>query len=209
MPINETTEIQVNKTNEIGRTTLAFENTISNRQIEARRDELDNIGNWRDMPPDTPFTVILEGTNPNYDLGDEWKTNCQRCVPTFEMRSRGYDVTAQPIEDPYFDLLAIIPFSVWENPEIKLCSEGDGRERIEEQMKEWGDGARAQIVVMWEYGGGHTFVAIQENGATSYVDPQNGSSDVSDYFDYVKKGETQFCRIDNLQPSDLMLQCCE
>ena len=29
-------------------------------------------------------------TNPNYNLGIAYQQNCQRCVPTYEMRMRGY-----------------------------------------------------------------------------------------------------------------------
>ena len=38
----------------------------------------------------------LTATNPRYSEGLEWQINCQRCVGAYEMRRRGYDVTAKP-----------------------------------------------------------------------------------------------------------------
>ena len=40
---------------------------------------------------------ILSQTNPNYDKGEKFEINCQRCVPAYEMRKRGYNVTAKPL----------------------------------------------------------------------------------------------------------------
>ena len=34
--------------------------------------------------------------NPNYAKGEEYRTNCQRCIWAYEMRRRGYDVEAKP-----------------------------------------------------------------------------------------------------------------
>ena len=167
----------------------------------------DNVGKWDDIPADISAKANIDAANPNYYSGDEWKVNCQRCVPTYEMRSRGYDVTAQPCIDDNDDL-SYNPFDVWEQPDIKTCT-GNGMEDIQRQMAEWGDGARSQVVVLWDNGyGGHTFTAVQHNGSTHFVDPQNGDMDVSWYFNEASPGDTQFCRIDKLQPSNRILDCC-
>ena len=171
-------------------------------------EDTDNLGEWDDIPPDITPEENLDAANPNYELGEEWQTNCQRCVPTYEMRERGYDVTAMPCTEDD-DYLSYHPFDVWENPDIIEASD-DGSNEIQEQMAEWGDGARAQVVVEWENGdGGHTFIAEQRDGKTVFIDPQSGETDVDWYFDEAKPGATQFCRIDNIEPSSLILDCCE
>jgi hypothetical protein len=38
----------------------------------------------------------MAGTNPNYYSAREFQINCQRCVPTFELQRRGYNVEALP-----------------------------------------------------------------------------------------------------------------
>ena len=122
------------------------------------------------------------------------------------MRRRGYDVTAEFCDDPD-DYLTYHPYEVWENPEV-METTGTGQEDIEKAMSEWGDGARAQLVVVWDGTDlGHTIIAEQIDGKTVYLDPQNGDRKLD--FDDVELGSTTFCRIDNLQPSSRILDCCK
>jgi len=149
----------------------------------------------------------LTETNPNYNDAPQWRNNCQRCVPTLEMRRRGSEVTARP--STYgSEHLSYHPFDVWQNASI-IRTQGSGFEQIQNIMRSWGDGARAQVVVYWDspHGGGHTFIAEQRNGETIFSDPQTGRMDVSTYFNRVRPNTTQFCRIDNLQFSHYIEEC--
>ena len=84
------------------------------------------------------------------------------------------------------------------------------RQDIETAMHKMGDGARVEIRIVWEKNEeGHVFCAEQINGRTVFVDPQTGNGDCSNYFELMKKGLYYFWRIDNLRPSDLMIDCCE
>lgn len=150
----------------------------------------------------------LKECNPNYNLARQWKVNCQRCVPTFEMRRRGYDVTTLP-RGKGWDTLSYNPFQVWKNPEV-IRTSGNGMREIETQMSKWGEGSRAEIVVMWKGApSGHAFFAERVNGKTRFYDPQNGSADVSKYFERVEPGSVRFCRIDNLEPNEKINDCCK
>ncbi len=153
-------------------------------------------------------TYCATNTNPNYNSQqvNEWYVNCQRCVPTYEMLRRGFDVTALPYTNDY-DYLSSHPYSVWENVEVISCT-GEDRTEIENAMSSWGDGARAQIVVMWTQFSGHTFIAEQRNGETVYIDPQSGNENYTDWIDSAIPGRTQFCRIDNINTTDLINRCC-
>ena len=152
-------------------------------------------------------TYCAEATNPNYNPGEvnEWYINCQRCVPTYEMLRRGLDVTALPCNGGY-DYLASHPFSVWENASVLSCT-GTGKSEIESAMSAWGDGARAQITVMWTRTSGHTFLAEQRGGQTYFIDPQSGNENYLDWVDSAIPGMTQFCRIDDLNTSPLINHC--
>lgn len=167
---------------------------------------------WNEIKGPHSFGFDLRMSNPNYRSGErKWKRNCQRCVPAFEMRRRGFDVQAKPRPSDFLnsDYLAKHPYSVWQNPNI-LKTEGNGKIDIETKFKEWGDGARAQIVVYWNnFKGGHTFIATQTDGVVRYYDPQTEDYDVSRYFNSVAIGETTFCRIDNLEPSSRIKDCCQ
>lgn len=149
----------------------------------------------------------LRACNPNFNKGVKWQINCQRCAPTYELRRRGFEVTAKPLPKP--DVLCRRPFSVWRNPDIKNTT-GNGLKEIEKNMEKWGDGARAEIVVSWKGGSGHAFVAERVNGKTRFFDPQNPDADASKYFDRVVDGSVRFCRTDNLEFNEEVInKCCK
>ena len=152
-------------------------------------------------------TYCAKIPNPNYNSSEvnQWYINCQRCVPTYEMLRRRLDVTALPCNEGY-DYLASHPFSVWENANILSCV-GQGKNEIESVMSIWGDGARAQIIVMWTRTSGHTFLAEQRGGRMYYIDPQSGNENYLDWVDSAIPGMTRFCRIDNLDTSSLINHC--
>ena len=160
----------------------------------------------------TESTEDLQKTNPNYEKKEyQWRNNCQRCVPTYEMRRRGYKVIAKPIlKKVSEDFLANNYTAAWENQDRIWCMQENGLQQIKKQMAAWGDGARAEISITWKNSGtGHVFVAEQRNGVTVFIDPQTGNADCSRYFENVVKGKTNILRIDNNSPSDLILDCCE
>ena len=153
----------------------------------------------------------LMAVNPNYSTRlYKWINNCQRCVSTYEMRKRGYDVTAKPLpgklEDDY---LAQWFESAWEGADRKWCLSGSGKKQVEALMTQWGDGARAVVGVGFDSTSGHVFFAIQEGGKTKYVDPQNPAADCAEYFKVALKGRTHVTRLDNLEPSAKIVDCCE
>lgn len=165
--------------------------------------------NWKRIQFKKDINTTLKECNPLYSMGKEWRINCQRCVPTYEMRCRGYDVTAAPKpSNPERTDLSYSPYKVWQNPEVFQCS-GNGINDIEKKMQDWGDGARAQVVVVWKNtNAGHTFVAERVNGKTVFIDPQNGKNDVKSYFSHVENGSVRIARIDNQDVTSKILDCC-
>jgi len=160
----------------------------------------------------------LAAVNPNYDLGNEYQQNCQRCVPAYELRRRGYDVTAKPAmvtesgdlsrEDTLAKngrwFLGIFQ-------DIQWYSGGTGRDTslIDKSMSKWGDGARSEVYIQWETGGAHVFIAEQVNGKTIFIDPQSGKKNCEYYFTSAKSGTILFARIDNLEFTDLIEECVQ
>ena len=165
---------------------------------------------WKKIEGEHDWYSDLCKTNPNFPLGKGWQVNCQRCVPAYEMRRRGYSVIAKLRGlDGDGDYLSTYPFAVWENPDVIRCR-GNGRNDIETMMKRWGVGARAEVCVTWNNTPkGHTFVAENREDGVIFYDPLDARRDASPYFDVLKSGETKFCRIDTLEPSKWILECCE
>lgn len=186
---------------------LDADRLLSDRLEKKNDSRLSEVKEDREADPFTEkIEQSLKPCNPNFKEGKEWRVNCQRCVPTYELRRRGYDVTAQPKENSD-DELAKEPFSVWKNPDVIEC-DNNAKSEIEEKMSDWGDGARAQITVVWNNTNmGHTFMAEQHNGKTYFFDPQSSNADVSSYFKRVDPGDVKFCRIDNLDFSEKIHKC--
>lgn len=110
------------------------------------------------------------GTNPHFSTDyDAYSSNCQRCVLAYEARRRGYNVTALPTYSgdmlPYNrDYLKALS-----NP--KTVNVGRSVNKLESQMKSYGNGSRA-IVGISKGRKGHVFIAENQRGKISYVDPQ-------------------------------------
>lgn len=180
--------------------------------IKKYKDQLSNMAipkDWKQIVGAHDSEFDIKAANPRFSEGGKWRVNCQRCVPTYEMRRRGYDVVAKPKIMDGKDETASRWSEIFDDEEWIECSSGSGVKQIQSKMKEWGDGARAEIYVAWKGGEAHVFVAEQVGGKTVFIDPQTGSMDCKDYFKYVRSGTTSICRIDNLRPSNLIADCCE
>lgn len=157
----------------------------------------------------------ISGANPNYDPKSfEWGNNCQRCVPAYEMRRRGYNVVAKskmkagdPMESGGW-------MKVFENADWISCPKGSGLTEIKKKMEEWGNGSRAEIYVRWKVNKGqrpsaHVFIAEKTSEGIIFRDPQSGTVTMLPWQARVMNGKTFIARIDNLKPSKLILDCCE
>lgn len=149
----------------------------------------------------------VANTNPKWYTvgGTEYSTNCQRCVPAYEMRRRGYDVIASPRDHTKPDPLVADWRNVFENANWIKCPIGNGIEQVKQKMLEWGEGARGEVYVTWKNGVSHVFVAENVGGNVILRDPQTALPiDVA----FIETSMTEICRIDNLKPSPLIRQCC-
>lgn len=168
-----------------------------------------NVLGWKEISGEHTADDDITAANPNYKKGYEYRVNCQRCVPTYEMRRRGYDVEAKPaILDSRGRHNNDAPAKEWQNVfkggKFESCSSGSGKNQIDKKMAEWGDGARAEVYVVWKGRGktsAHVFVAERRNGKTIYTDPQTGNLDASGYFSSARTGRTMIKRMDNLEPN--------
>ena len=160
----------------------------------------------------------LKIVNPGYRNDKARRLNCQRCVPAYELRKRGFDVIAKPaVLDsngiPVYDETMKNALNAFAglNERLKSAGSFDGKAFIENRMLEFGDGARAQVFVIWKdsrsefvEGGkvikipsAHTFVAENNNGKVRFIDPQSGNEDCSEYFTKIKNGYTMYAKIDD------------
>lgn len=178
---------------------------------EPTRELMKSIG----VEERSPSPLAIEATNPRYGEGRKWRNNCQRCVPAFEARMRGYDVTALSSDgdkDGSGISLARNSKAMWKNRDSVPCHAATFRQTVEAKMAEWGDGARAEIRIGWKRARcGHVFFAMQRDGRTIYLDPQNPSTDASRYFDRAaprgRNANHWILRIDNNEFTDEAKRC--
>lgn len=152
----------------------------------------------------------LKAVNPLYGTGNTkaYDTNCQRCVPTYLMRRKGFDVQALPRNYGHDKnkefMMANAPHMIYRKADGTIPlpintrrSTTFGKAEIENYMKDLDDGALCEVTISWINGGSHVFIAEKKDGKVRYIDPQKGLSDVSEYFTRIKKGSTYFWRIDD------------
>ena len=70
-------------------------------------------------------------------------------MPTYELRRRGYNVTAKPTKEGDFLRQGNNYAKMFENPQFIRCR-GNAVESIKDYMTKWGNGSRAEICIVWK-----------------------------------------------------------
>ncbi|MFC0266359.1 VG15 protein [Alloscardovia macacae] len=173
----------------------------------------------RDIPfqkrlDNSDIEKALSGTNPKYGSGDLGYTyNCTRCVVAYEMRRRGFSVTAgkRPMRKnrtPRDDYDSIYWPRVFRSTLYKC--KGDGLEDTLALMNKWGEGSRAIVYVSWKDNDlAHVFIAENDNGVVRFIDPQTGKTDVKKFFELVEEDKTRIMRVDNAKVTHYVKKYCE
>lgn len=147
-------------------------------------------------------TPQLPVCNPNFKKKKGYDKNCGYCSVTYEMRRRGYDVVANPLNLMYVN--------DWEKlfdgatPKRYVHKKGASiAEELSKQLLDMHeDGARGSIFVQWKGRKiGHFFSWEIEGGKVRFIDGQNGNTDASGYFTMVKPSSIITIRWDGLNPS--------
>ena len=169
------------------------------------KDLIQKKAQWKSQLPvlggqSTPLSIAdaLKGANPKFARGTQYAVNCQRCVQTYELRRRGYDVEALPKPKKNNTI-------VWGN-ECFVDSSGNTpsftfnqREKdIRSVLANAPDGSRHIIYTAWKNSrSAHVFIAEKENGIIRFVDPQTNKDNVEDYFSRGKEGKFGILRVDD------------
>lgn len=160
-----------------------------------------------------------EGANPNFDRSllpySEYTENCQRCVVAYELRRRGYNVTAQPTYQgdtlPISMVRGNVKWGRWQGAFKGARPESVGGktsdkvyDNIMAKMNKYGNGSRA--VVSITYKGqriGHVFNIENRKGTIMAVDAQSGERiRLRQFLKITENSRTTIVRTDNLRVSD-------
>lgn len=135
------------------------------------------------------------------------KYNCQRCVIAYELRRRGYDVTASEGDGGYLadDTLLKICFKDSEITEYGKKTFFDCTDSIKKQMLKYGNGSRSIISISGP-DNGHVINAEVVDGEVFGIDSQNGIvSPIDEMYRSKRSGvhdmdwsdEVELIRVDN------------
>lgn len=153
--------------------------------------------------------------NPHWHDGEEYQNNCTSCTAAFEMRMRGFDVEAIPMErrqqnDFYGVWGTQVVFKqrkIWRgfHYQPRHARHEIESSEAERYLADMPEGARGAISVQWwRTGGRHMFNWVKQNGRVRYVDAQMGkpippSNFIKKVGDYV-----QIARLDDLEATPLL-----
>lgn len=155
--------------------------------------------------------------NPMYYTNEfEWTNNCAHCTAAYDLRQRGYDVEAAPI-DPMDANYADTIMNWYDGAELIHSEDfsdsytvNDSNEQViadalEKDLAKYGDGARGHLLLYWEGGGGHDVIWEVENGDVKIRDCQsNRTYDLIDYVQYTE--DVAYFRSDNLNVNENILK---
>lgn len=131
--------------------------------------------------PPMDYREAAEKANPNFHVDTAYQINCQRCVPIYELRRRGYPVTAMPKRNQYDGKAnaCLYGYECFDSPQVKgvwgrhpVLNKTD----LLKALKDLPDGARVGIIWAWpgKSRSGHTTVCEKINGKLIFMDPQTG-----------------------------------
>lgn len=175
-----------------------------------------------DLSLKTKATTLDEDmalVNPKYESNKElYDENCAKCSLTYDLRRRGYDVTAasEKNTDGSVGLRMSDIAACYKGADIQYVSDikekynvsGDVyglTKYLERELTSYGEGARGNLALAWTSGGGHSIVWEVENGRAVFRDCQtNQKIDIDDYMSY--SNNFNWIRTDNLVPTEEIMK---
>lgn len=159
--------------------------------------------NLRRKTIDTNPNEDMAACNPKYSKGGVYKNNCISCALAYDMRRRGYDVEAMPIDTTratngslpvqlgFYKDKKLEIFEVPEDPDIAM-------KQFTNRILKYGDGSRGMLRIRWKNGDGHAVIWEIDGDSVIIRDPQNNT--MVDLSDYVSRAKTfYYFRTDDLE----------
>ena len=158
----------------------------------------------------TTSDADMAACNPKYSKGGVYKNNCISCALAYDLRRRGYDVEAAPI-DTTSAVNGSLPVQLGFYKGEKLetfevpTDYASAKRRFTKTMLGYENGTRGMLRIRWKNGDGHAAVWEVDDGSFVVRDPQNNT--IVDLSDYVRRAKTfYYFRTDNLEPTERTLQ---
>ena len=171
------------------------------RDNKNRAEEM--LPNLKRKTTETNQNEDMAACNPKYSKGGVYKNNCISCALTYDMRRRGYDVEAMPIDTTsatngslpvqlgFYKGEKLESFEVPNDPDVAV-------KQFTKNIVSYGDGSRGMLRIRWKNGDGHAVVWEVDGNSVIVRDPQNNT--IVDLLDYMRRAKTfYYFRADNLE----------
>lgn len=164
-----------------GRLGESFVSKHRNKKYAAEREqsEVDKTTGLKKIkdPDSLSDKENLKRVNPNVgDFNSDSKNNCMLCTATYEMRRRGYDVTAQRDGYGYLksDITRWFPKAQVKDLPSSERFETPGKyaKKIVAELSKEPEGSRGNIMVGFRFGGNHSMCYEIQNGKPIIRDAQ-------------------------------------
>ena len=148
----------------------------------------------------------MAACNRQYSKGGVYKNNCISCALAYDMRRRGYDVEAMPIDTTSTvngSLPVQLGFYKGEKLEtFEVPNDTDvAAKQFPNRILKYGDGSRGILRIRWKNGDGHAAIWEVSGDTVVIRDPQNNT--IVDLSDYLRRAKTfYYFRTDNLKLTD-------
>ena len=148
----------------------------------------------------------MAACNRQYSKGGVYKNNCISCALAYDLRRRGYDVEAAPIDTTSAtngSLPVQLGFYKGEKLEMFEVPSDDeaAMKQFSDRILKYGDGSRGLLRIRWKNGDGHAAIWEVSGDAVVIRDPQNNTT--VDLSDYLRRAKTfYYFRTDNLKLTD-------
>ena len=192
---------------------LTDEQKLAN--IEAYLQIEKDLGIKRGRPMSHEQANKMHG-NPHYGESKAYSVNCQTCVVAYELRLRGFDVSALPnTAGSALSKLSKATHTAWQNitrEDIPIIARTtlDRYGHIKQPPLKWAkvsaamtETGRYHIAWRWKRKrSGHIITAERlPDGNLRFYDPQNGMSGALDLYKKDIAGNVRIYRVDNLAPN--------
>ena len=178
------------------------------RDGKNRAEEM--LPNLKRKTTETNQNKDMAACNPKYLKGGVYKNNCISCALAYDMRRRGYDVEAMPIDTTSAtngSLPVQLGFYKGEKLEVFEVPKDlyAATKQFSNQILKYGDGSRGILRIRWKNGDGHAVVWEVDGNSVIVRDPQNNT--IVDLSDCMCRAKTfYYFRTDNLEPTEKVTQ---
>ena len=148
----------------------------------------------------------LAMVNPSYKAYSEFSShNCANCSITYELRKKGFDVTAN-LRDHGLTMPTIA--SMFKDAEIKtvpktIRTNENYSKKVLDALSKEPEGSHGIVGVEWKYGGGHAYNYEIKNGKAVFLDGQSNKkgSEVRNNLYWITNGSFEYIRTDDKTPN--------